>query len=138
MSVPRVLIVDDNALNLELARIVLEADGFAVACAGDASAAVPLVESFAPDLILMDIQMKGVDGLELTRRFKSDAATRDILIVAFTAYAMKGDEAKLRAAGCDAYLSKPIDVATFAASVRACLTARAAPPGTPPEPPGAG
>jgi len=81
------------------------------------------VIAFEPDLILMDIQMPGMDGLELTRLLKADARTRPIVIVAFTAYAMKGDEAKFRAAGCDGYLSKPIDVATFAEQVRAYLVA---------------
>jgi two-component system cell cycle response regulator DivK len=71
----------------------------------------------------MDIQMPGMDGLEVTRTLKADAATRQIRIVAFTAFAMRGDEAKLRAAGCDAYLSKPIDVKKFGAQVRACMQA---------------
>jgi two-component system cell cycle response regulator DivK len=79
-------------------------------------------------VILMDVQMPGIDGVELTRRLKSDPATRDIVVVAFTAYAMKGDEALLRSAGCDAYVSKPIDVATFARTVRAHLDAGAGVP----------
>jgi CheY-like chemotaxis protein len=118
---PRVLVVDDHALNLELAKFVLEADGMEVACAVDAAQAIPQVSEFAPHLILMDIQMKGIDGLELTRRLKADPTTRHIVVVAFTAYAMKGDEAKFRAAGCDGYVSKPIEVAKFAATVRALL-----------------
>ena len=79
------------------------------------------VASFAPDLILMDIQMPGKNGLEVTRELKADPATQHIRIVAFTAFAMRGDEAKMRAAGCDGYLSKPIDVGTFGAQVRAYL-----------------
>jgi CheY-like chemotaxis protein len=118
---PRVLVVDDNELNLELAGYILEADGFAVACVADDLQAMCAVAEFKPDLILMDIQLPGRDGLTLTRVLKADPLTRQVVIVAFTAYAMKGDEARLLAAGCDGYLSKPIDVATFAAEVRACL-----------------
>ena len=121
---PRVLVVDDNALNIELVMFVLDDDGFAVAAATDAADALRQIPMFRPELILMDIQMPGVDGLELTRRLKADPVTRHIVIVAFTAYAMKGDEAKLRAGGCDGYLSKPIDVASFATTVRNFITGR--------------
>jgi CheY-like chemotaxis protein len=117
------MVVDDNALNVELVQFVLGADGFEVAAAADAMQALAELPEFEPVLVLMDIQMPGMDGLELTRRLKADAATRDIVIVAFTAYAMKGDEARLRAAGCDGYISKPIDVKSFAAQVRAHLPA---------------
>ena len=117
----RVLVVDDNALNLELVTFVLDADGLEVAVAANAAQALALIPTFRPALILMDIQMPGVDGLALTQQLKADPATRDIFIVAFTAYAMKGDDAKMRAAGCDAYLSKPIEVSTFAATVRGFL-----------------
>ena len=123
MSTPRVLIVDDNALNVELVTYVLGADDFEVESAADASEALARIAAEAPDLILMDIQMPDIDGLELTRRLKADLTTRHIVVVAFTAYAMKGDEARTRAAGCDGYLSEPIDVATFAAKVRAHLGA---------------
>jgi CheY-like chemotaxis protein len=123
----RVLIVDDNVLNIELAGFVLDAAGYTVDAAEDAITALARIEALPPDAILMDIQMPGMDGLELTRRLKADAATRHIIIIAFTAYAMKGDEAKMRDAGCDGYLSKPINVATFAAEFRACLDARGEP-----------
>jgi CheY-like chemotaxis protein len=123
---PRVLIVDDNAINVELVSFVLDAEGFTVATATDASQALQMVAAFDPALILMDIQMPGMDGLALTRRLKADPALQHIVVVAFTAYAMKGDETKMRAAGCDGYLSKPVDVARFAAQVRALL-----PPPTP-------
>jgi CheY-like chemotaxis protein len=119
LSLSRVLVVDDNEFNLELARFVLEADGLAVAAASGAEQALERIPVFQPELILMDIQMPGVDGLELTRRLKADMATREIVVIAFTAYAMKGDQARMLAAGCDGYLSKPIDVALFAAQVRA-------------------
>jgi CheY-like chemotaxis protein len=117
----RVMVVDDHALNVELVRFILDAEGFAVALASDAQQALALLPDFAPDLILMDIQMPGIDGLALTRQLKADPATRGIVIVAFTAYAMKGDEARMLAAGCDGYISKPIEVATFAAQVRGLL-----------------
>ena len=126
MSAPRVMVVDDNALNIELVRFVLGADGMEVAAAADAEQALLALPAFAPALVLMDIQMPGMDGVTLTRRLKADAATRHIVIVAFTAYAMKGDEARLREAGCDGYIAKPIDVKTFAARVRLHLAA--APP----------
>jgi two-component system, cell cycle response regulator DivK len=126
MTEPRVLIVDDNAMNIAIAQVVLLAENFEVETAADGSQAMQKVASFGPDLILMDIQMPGMDGLEVTRTLKADAATRHIRIVAFTAFAMRGDEAKMRAAGCDGYLSKPIDVKTFGAQVRACLQASTA------------
>ena len=121
MSAKRILIVDDNASNLRLAGYVLTGAGFLVETALDAARATALLGHFQADLILMDIQMPGTDGLTLMRQFKADAAVRHIPMIAFTAYAMKGDEARLRAAGCDGYLSKPIVVATFAAEVSAFL-----------------
>lgn len=119
---PRALVVDDHALNLELAAHLLEAAGFDVACVADAAQAQASIAARLPDVILMDVQLPGMDGLELTRRVKADPATRHIAVMAFTAYAMKGDEGKTRAAGCDGYIAKPIDVASFAAQVLACLT----------------
>lgn len=123
MSAHRVLIVDDNAMNVAIAEVVLLAEHFEVETAADGLQALERVLVFQPDLILMDIQMPGIDGIELTRRLKADPQTRHIRIAAFTAFAMRGDEAKMRAAGCDAYLSKPIDVKRFAAQVRACIDA---------------
>lgn len=105
----RILIVDDNAQNLKLARVILSTAGYEVATAKDAEEAVETLPAFSPALILMDLQLPGMDGLELTRRLKSDPARAHILIVALTAYAMKGDEEKARAAGCDGYITKPID-----------------------------
>ena len=119
----RVLIVDDNAANGELATFVLEDAGFVVNTVIDAGDALAQVASFQPDLILMDIRLSGGDGLALTQTLKSGPTTSDIVIVAFTAYAMKGDDARLRAAGCDAYIAKPIDVASFARQVEAALGA---------------
>ena len=118
MNQSRVLIVDDNRLNAELAEFVLESDDFLVDSAIDAEQALARIPEFRPDLILMDIQMPGMDGLELTRRLKGDPSTRHIVIIAFTAHAMKGDELRMRQAGCDGYVSKPIAVATFASTIR--------------------
>lgn len=123
MSGPRVLIVDDNPMNVDLVSFLLESDGFAVAATTEALRALEDIAAFRPDIVLMDIQMPGVDGLTLTRRLKRDPAMQAIVVVAFTAYAMKGDEEKMRAAGCDGYIAKPIDVASFAATVRGHLPA---------------
>lgn len=125
MNAPRVLIVDDNAMNVTIAQVVLNADGFHIESASDAQEAVQKIGAFRPELILMDIQLGGVDGLELTRRIKADPAIRHIVIVAFTAFAMQGDEEKMRAAGCDGYISKPIDVNSFAAQIRSLLRSSA-------------
>lgn len=121
MSAPRVLIIDDNPLNVTLAQVVLSADGFEVESAADAHQAMQQINAFRPVLILMDIQLPGVDGLELTRQIKAEATTAHIVIVAFTAFAMRGDEEKMRTAGCDGYLSKPIEVGRFAAQIRSLL-----------------
>jgi two-component system cell cycle response regulator DivK len=121
LSPAPLLIVDDNEVNLELASFILLAAGFDVATALDAEQALQSIQARRPRLILMDIQLPGMDGLALTRLLKADPATRDIVVVAFTAYAMAGDETRMLAAGCDAYLSKPIDLASFARQVRALM-----------------
>jgi CheY-like chemotaxis protein len=104
-----ILIVDDNAQNLKLARVILTADGYQVRTAVDAEDALTVLESFAPRVILMDLQLPRMDGLSLTRQLKSDPRRCDIVIIAVTAYAMKGDDDKALEAGCDDYMSKPID-----------------------------
>lgn len=104
-----ILIVDDNPVNLKLTRVLLAQEGYDVKTAGDAEIALELLQTFKPKLILMDIQLPGMDGLELTRRLKAAPETRTIKIVALTAFAMKGDEEKAMAAGCDGYITKPID-----------------------------
>jgi PAS domain S-box-containing protein len=109
MATIPVLVVDDNEANLKVARFALEAGGYEVRVALDGEAALEVLRSFQPRLILMDIQLPGIDGLELTRRLKARPATRDIVIVAVTAYAMKGDREKALAAGCDGYIAKPLD-----------------------------
>lgn len=103
------LVVDDHLVNLKLARVILEASGYEVRTAGDAEQALHLLAEFRPRLILMDLQLPGMDGLELTRRLKSDPVTADIPIVALTAYAMVGDAERAREAGCDDYITKPLE-----------------------------
>ncbi|HEY3886423.1 MAG TPA: response regulator [Vicinamibacterales bacterium] len=114
MAGESILIVDDNAQNLKLARVILAAEGYDVRTAVDAEDALRLLQSYAPYLILMDLQLPGMDGLELTRQLKADPARHGLIIVALTAYAMKGDEEKALAAGCDGYVTKPIDPEAFA------------------------
>jgi two-component system cell cycle response regulator DivK len=126
MSAARILVVDDNPLNIELVNFVLGSAGFACEVVTDATQVLAVVAACQPELILMDIQMPNTDGLQLTQQIKADPATRHIIIVAFTAYAMKGDEVKMRAAGCDGYVSKPINVATFADQIRSYLAAASA------------
>jgi CheY-like chemotaxis protein len=109
MAGESILIVDDNPVNLKLARVILTLEGYNVEVATDAEEALARLAVFHPRLILMDLQLPGMDGLTLARRLKSDAATRGVIILALTAYAMKGDEKKALAAGCDGYITKPID-----------------------------
>jgi CheY-like chemotaxis protein len=116
-----ILIVDDNPVNLKLARVVLSSEGYDVHTAADAEEALDILRGFKPRLILMDIQLPGMDGLELTRRLKADPGMRGVIIIGLTAYAMKGDEAKARAAGCDGYIAKPIDTRRFPEQVAAFL-----------------
>src|SRR5207249_1796806 len=104
-----ILIVDDNPVNLKLARVLLATEGYEVRTAAHAAEALGVLEGFRPRLILMDIQLPGMDGLELTRRLKADPALRGTVILALTAYAMKGDEEKALDAGCDGYIAKPMD-----------------------------
>ena len=110
MALEPILIVDDNPQNLKLAKVILATEGYEVKTAIDAEEALRILESFTPRLILMDLQLPRMDGLELTRRLKADPARREIIIIALTAYAMKGDDEKAFAAGCDGYVSKPIDI----------------------------
>jgi CheY-like chemotaxis protein len=117
-----ILVVDDNAMNLKLARMLLEAKGYKIHTAADGFEALKLAEELHPlHLILLDIQLPGIDGLEVARRLKENPATREIPVVALTAYAMKGDEEKARAAGCDGYITKPIDTTKLPVQIRSYL-----------------
>ena len=120
------LIVDDNPVNLKLVRAVLAPDGYDIRTASEETEVVRVLAAFRPRLILMDVQLPGTDGFELTRRLKSDPNTRDIIVVACTAYAMLGDEEKAHAAGCSGYITKPVDTRTLPATVKLHLGARQA------------
>ncbi|WP_363347269.1 response regulator [Methylocystis echinoides] len=120
-----VLIVEDNELNMKLFNDLLEANGYATLRTKSGVEAVALAREHRPDLILMDIQLPEVSGLEVTRWLKDDEELRDIPIIAVTAFAMKGDEEKIRQGGCEAYLSKPISVAKFLETVNSFLAEKA-------------
>jgi two-component system, cell cycle response regulator DivK len=120
-----ILIVDDNPVNMKLVRVLLTGDGYQVRTAADAHEALRVLKECHPKLILMDIQLPGIDGLELTRRLKADPSTRDILIIGLTAYAMKGDEDRILAAGCDGYIAKPIDTRNLPITIRSFLAPEA-------------
>jgi two-component system cell cycle response regulator DivK len=126
----RVLIIEDNPANMTLWVFLLESVGHIVLSAIDAEAGLALARDQHPDLILMDMQLPGMDGLEATRLLKQDEATRSIPVIALTALAMKGDEERLRALGCDGYIAKPMHYPDFLAAVAAQL-ARTAALGTP-------
>jgi CheY-like chemotaxis protein len=121
MTRRRVLVVDDHPINLKLACDVMEHEGYLVDRAESAEAALACIDRIRPDLILMDLGMPGMDGFALTRRLRADEATRSIPVVALTAFAMKRDEEKALEAGCDAYISKPIDTRTLPARIAALL-----------------
>ncbi len=114
----KVLIVEDNELNMKLFHDLLEAHGYDTAHTREGLKAIELAKSYKPDLILMDIQLPGISGLEVTKWIKDDKALADIPVVAVTAFAMKGDEKRIRAGGCEAYIAKPIAVAQFLETVR--------------------
>jgi CheY-like chemotaxis protein len=120
-----ILIVDDNPTNLKLASQVLEAEGYQVDLATNAEQAQELLLHMKPDLILMDIALPGMDGLTLTRRLKADSGLKHIPVVAMTAFAMKGDDRKALEAGCDGYITKPIDTRKFSQQVAAFLRRKA-------------
>ena len=117
-----ILIVDDTPVNLKLTRMLLVNEGYSVATASSAEEALELLRSYHPRLILADIQLPGMDGLEMTRLIKKDEARRGIAVVALTAFAMKGDEQKAMEAGCDGYITKPIDTRTLGERIRQLLS----------------
>ena len=116
-----VLLIEDNSTNMKLSLFLLESADHAVITATNAEAGLALAREKHPQLILMDIQLPGMDGLEATTRLKADAATREIPVIALTALAMKGDEERIRAAGCDGYIAKPLDYKEFLATIAAHL-----------------
>jgi two-component system cell cycle response regulator DivK len=117
----KILVVEDNPANMKLATLLLKYAGYQVLPAKNAADGIAFAREQAPDLILMDIQLPGMDGLEATRLLKADAVTRDITVVALTAFAMKGDEERMLAAGCDGYVAKPIEYKKFLAQVARLL-----------------
>ncbi len=123
----KVLIIEDNPTNMTLAIFLLQQAGHTVLSATDAEAGLTLARDGRPDLILMDIQLPGMDGLQATAILKRDPATRAIPVIALTALAMKGDEERIRAAGCDGYIAKPMRYQEFLATITAQLSAQLAP-----------
>jgi two-component system cell cycle response regulator DivK len=116
-----VLVVEDNELNMKLFHDLLEASGYNIVQTRNGLEAIDLARSHRPDLILMDIQLPEISGLEVTKWIKEDDDLRAIPVIAVTAFAMKGDEERIRQGGCEAYLSKPISVAKFIETVKAYL-----------------
>lgn len=117
----KVLIVEDNELNMKLFHDLLEAQGFATLQTREGLQALALARKHQPDLILMDIQLPEISGLEVTKWLKEDEELAHIPVIAVTAFAMKGDEERIREGGCEAYLSKPISVAQFLQTVKSFL-----------------
>lgn len=117
----RILVVEDNDLNRKLFCDVLKANGFEVEPVADGEIAVNAARAFAPDLVIMDIQLPNISGIDLIAAFKQDASLKDAPILAVTAYAGKGDEERIRDAGAEAYLSKPVSISPFMAAVRGLL-----------------
>jgi two-component system cell cycle response regulator DivK len=118
----RVLIVEDNDLNMKLFNDLLVAHGYGTLQTKDGTEALALARQFRPDLILMDIQLPEVSGLQVTQWIKSDDVLRSIPVIAVTAFAMKGDEEKIRDGGCEAYIAKPISVSSFLKTVERFLS----------------
>ncbi len=120
--VQTILVIDDDHRNLKLVRALLQVSGYRTLEATSGEQGIKLVRDEKPDLVLMDIQMPVMDGLEATEILKADPMTKDIPIVALTAYAMKGDEERIRAAGCDGYITKPIDTKEFSKKISEYLS----------------
>ena len=118
----KILIVEDNAANMSLAVFLVESAGHTVLSASDAEAGLALARNEHPNLILMDIQLPGIDGLEAIAQLKKDDATRAIPVIALTALAMKGDEERIRAAGCEGYIAKPMRYKEFLATIATQLS----------------
>ena len=121
MTTRRILLIEDNAVNRRLAQFLLKSQGYEVWEVTSAPEAFEALKERRPDLILMDVQLPGMDGLTATRQLKADPGTRDIPVLAVTSYAMKGDEAKALAAGCSGYVTKPSDKTLFLQAVAEAL-----------------
>jgi CheY-like chemotaxis protein len=124
MAGEKILLVEDNVVNRRLVEFLLRSQGYLVREAATAYEAFAILDSEHPDLIVMDIQLPGMDGLEATKKLKEDPVTRDIPVIAVTSYAMTGDREKALAAGCVGYITKPIDKATFIDEIATCLDVR--------------
>jgi CheY-like chemotaxis protein len=124
MACETILVVDDNTVNLKLTDVLLRNAGYTVRAAPDAETALEMLRTLRPDLMLVDIQLPGMNGLELAQRLKADETTRGIVLVALTAFAMAGDEKRVRDAGCDGYISKPIDTRALPRRIREFLDVR--------------
>jgi CheY-like chemotaxis protein len=134
---PQILVVEDNPVNMKLVCELLEFEGYLMLRAIDAEEAMSILQQCIPDLILMDIALPGMDGLTLTRQLKADEKTAQVPVVALTAFAMKGDNQKAIAAGCDGYITKPINTRALPAEIAAFLgRATACAEGKPHEDPG--
>ena len=121
-----VLIVEDNELNMKLFHDLLEAHGYATLQSRHGREALEIVRTRRPDLIVMDIQLPEISGLDVTKSIKADPDLKSIPVIAVTAFAMKGDEERIRQGGCEAYLSKPISIARFLETIRSFLKDEAA------------
>ncbi len=117
MAAAKILVIEDNPANLELATFLLEVEGHVVLQATTAEEGIALAKAQSPDVIVMDVGLPGMDGLEATRVLRKDPATKDIPVIAATSHAMKGDKEQIMAAGCDDYVAKPLDTRTFAQQV---------------------
>lgn len=122
MATEQILVIDDTPVNLKLTRILLANEGYTVLTATSAEEALDTLDHFHPDLMLVDIQLPGMDGLEFTRRVKANPITRGIVVVALTAFAMKGDEERAMEEGCDGYITKPIDTRSLPLRLRQYLS----------------
>jgi CheY-like chemotaxis protein len=127
MSSVAILIVDDNPSNLKLLQVLLGNQGYDIHTAVNAEQTLASLRKVRPRIILMDLQLPGTDGLTLTRQLKADALYRDIIVIAVTASAMKGDEDKAMAAGCDGYITKPVDTRNLPKVIASYLEADAQP-----------
>lgn len=132
MCCPTILIIEDNEMNLELATTLLEMNGFAVVSARTGEEGLQLAHKLLPDLILMDFSLPGMDGLTVTRNLKTNPTTCHLAVIGLSANAMKGDEQVALNAGCDGYLTKPIDTRTFVSTIKNFIPTNGCTPQTTP------